>query len=159
MARRQRAVDEDRRRVRHESAELQIYGPDGRRASPQDMAMAMAMYPQMKPALDKMAAEGAKLQGTAILTDMVKPCRQALRISRRRAAAARGAEEEGSWRHARRPEEEWPSSRRRTGLKIEAAARHHHDDPVEMLKLTTDVDAASVAMPGGFTERKSVHSS
>ena len=25
---------------------------------------------------------------------------------------------------------------------------------VEMLKLTTDVDAASVAMPAGFTERK-----
>ena len=25
---------------------------------------------------------------------------------------------------------------------------------VEMLKLTTDVDAASVAMPAGFTEKK-----
>ena len=48
----------------------QIYGPMVVGASPQDMAMALAVYPQMKQALDKMAAEGAKLQGTAILTDM-----------------------------------------------------------------------------------------
>ena len=32
-------------------------------ASAQDMAMAMAMYPQMKPALDKMRAEGGKIAG------------------------------------------------------------------------------------------------
>ena len=32
--------------------------------------MAMAMYPQIKPALDKMAAEGTKVEGTAILTEM-----------------------------------------------------------------------------------------
>ena len=47
-----------------------LYGPMVIGASAQDMAMAMAMYPQMKPALDKMRAEGGKLQGTAILTDM-----------------------------------------------------------------------------------------
>ena len=40
-------------------------------ASAQDMAMAMAMYPQVKPALDKMRAEGGKMPpGTAILTEM-----------------------------------------------------------------------------------------
>ena len=47
-----------------------LYGPMVVGASAQDMAMAMAMYPQMKPALDKMRAEGGKIQGTAILTDM-----------------------------------------------------------------------------------------
>src|SRR4051812_15631378 len=47
-----------------------LYGPMVVGASAQDMAMAMAMYPQMKPALDKMRAEGGKVQGTAILTDM-----------------------------------------------------------------------------------------
>ncbi len=47
-----------------------LYGPMVTGASAQDMAMAMAMYPQMKPALDKMRAEGDKVEGTAILTDM-----------------------------------------------------------------------------------------
>jgi hypothetical protein len=48
-----------------------LYGPTVVGASAQDMAMAMAMYPQMKPALDKMAAEGSKMpQGTAILTEV-----------------------------------------------------------------------------------------
>ena len=48
-----------------------LYGPTVVGASAQDMAMAMAMYPQMKPALDKMRAEGGKMpSGTAILTDM-----------------------------------------------------------------------------------------
>src|SRR5688572_19343159 len=48
-----------------------LYGPSVVGASAQDMAMAMAMYPQMKPALDRMAAEGNKMPpGTAILTEM-----------------------------------------------------------------------------------------
>ena len=47
-----------------------LYGPMVVGASAQDMAMAMAMYPQMKPALDKMRAEGSKVEGTAILTDI-----------------------------------------------------------------------------------------
>src|SRR5687767_7681198 len=48
-----------------------LYGPSVvSGASAQDMAMAMAMYPQIKPALDKMAREGTKVEGTAILTEM-----------------------------------------------------------------------------------------
>ena len=47
-----------------------LYGPMVVGASAQDMAMAMAMYPQIKPALDKMRAEGTKIEGTAILTDI-----------------------------------------------------------------------------------------
>lgn len=35
-----------------------------------DMAQAMAMYPQMQGAMDRMKKEGAKLDGTAILTTM-----------------------------------------------------------------------------------------
>jgi hypothetical protein len=48
----------------------QLYGPAMTGASAADMAMAMAMYPQMKPALEKMRAEGTKIEGTAILTEM-----------------------------------------------------------------------------------------
>ena len=107
-----------------------IYGPMVVGASAQDMAMAMAMYPQMKPALDKMAAEGAKLHGTAILTDMrveaVPP--GTANQTAARAAAARRAEEEGPWRHARRAEEDGGGVGEESELGIEAAARHHHDD-------------------------------
>lgn len=57
-----------------------LFGPMMTGASPQEMAQAMAMYPAMKPALEKMAAEGAKLQGTPILTsttlDAVKSAEQ-----------------------------------------------------------------------------------
>ena len=45
-----------------------LFGPMVTGASPQDMATAMAMYPQVKPALEKMKAEGGKVDGTPILT-------------------------------------------------------------------------------------------
>ena len=61
-----------------------LFGPMIEGASPQDMASAMAMYPQMKPALERMAAEGRKLQGTAILTtttiDAVQWCVRAAEL-------------------------------------------------------------------------------
>lgn len=135
-----------------------LYGPTMMAgASAQDMAMAMAMYPQMKPALDKMRAEGTKVEGTAILTEMkmesVPP-----------GTANTTAEKLPA------PE---PEPKRRGlggmlgGLKkmAEQANQSSSGDAkpqravimtttVEMLKLTTDVDAASVAIPAGFKETK-----
>lgn len=133
-----------------------IYGPMVVGASAQDMAMAMAMYPQMKPALDKMAAEGAKLQGTAILTDM------------RVEAVPPGTANQSA---AAPPPPEEPKKKGLGGMlgglkKMAAEAEKNQNSEskpqraiimttsVEMLKLTTDVDAASVAMPAGFAERK-----
>jgi hypothetical protein len=133
-----------------------IYGPMVVGASAQDMAMAMAMYPQMKPALDKMAAEGSKLQGTAILTDM------------RVEAVPPGTANQSS---AAPPPPEEPKKKGLGGMlgglkKMAAEAEKNQNaeskpqraiimtTSVEMLKLTTDVDAASVAMPAGFTEKK-----
>lgn len=132
-----------------------IYGPMVIGASAQDMAMAMAMYPQMKPAMDKMAAEGTKIDGTAILTEM------------RVEAVPPGTANQTSEALAA-PEE--PKKKgfggMLGGLKKMAEQSQKNDSnakpqraivmttSVEMLKLTTDVDAASVAMPAGFTERK-----
>ena len=133
-----------------------IYGPTVVGASAQDMAMAMAMYPQMKPALDKMAAEGSKLQGTAILTDM------------RVEAVPPGTANQTA---AAPPPPEEPKKKGLGGMlgglkKMAAEAEKNQNSEskpqraiimttsVEMLKLTTDVDAASVAMPAGFTEKK-----
>jgi hypothetical protein len=131
-----------------------MFGPMVAGASAQDAAMAMAMYPQMKPALDKMRAEGGKLSGTAILTDSrmeaVPPG------TANQASAAPAAAEE-------------PKKRGLGGMlgglkkMAEEAEKNDSGKPqravilttsVEMLKLTTDVDAASVAMPAGLTERK-----
>jgi hypothetical protein len=131
-----------------------LQGPMVIGASAQDMAMAAAMYPQMKPALDKMRAEGGKLSGTAILTDIrmesVPPG-----TANQTAAAPVPAEE--------------PKKRglggMMSGLKkmAEAGEKGNSGKPeravflttsVEMLKLTTEVDAAAVALPAGFSEKK-----
>lgn len=134
-----------------------IYGPVVIGASAQDMAMAMAMYPQIKPALDKMKAEGGKMPpGTAILTEM------------RMEAVPPGTANQTS---AALPAPEEPKKKglggMLGGLKKMAEESQKSDNSnkpaqraiimttsVEMLKLTTDVDAASVAMPAGFTEKK-----
>jgi hypothetical protein len=47
----------------------QLYGPMMAQAAP-DMAQAMAMYPMMKDAMAKFQAEGKKLSGTPLATDM-----------------------------------------------------------------------------------------
>lgn len=130
-----------------------IYGPMVVGASAQDMATAMAMYPQIKPALDKMRAEGTKVEGTAILTEVkfeaVPPG-----TANQTAAAPAPAE---------------PQKRGLGGMMggLKKLAEKGNDPgsgkaeravimttSVEMTKLTTDVDAASVAMPAGFTEKK-----
>lgn len=127
-----------------------LYGPMVEGASAQDMAMAMAMYPQMKPALDKMRAEGGKVEGTAILTTMTMEAVQ---------PAGAAAEEQKAGDSSPRPR---GLGGMLGGLAKKAAKK---DEPakanatilttsVETLKLTTDVDAASVALPAGFTEKK-----
>ncbi|HWI18882.1 MAG TPA: hypothetical protein VNT81_14115, partial [Vicinamibacterales bacterium] len=133
-----------------------LYGPVVSGASAQDMAMAMALYPQMKPAMDKMRAEGGKLDGTAILTEIKMES-----VPPGTAGATSAA--------LPAPEPEQKKGRfggMLGGLKkmAEQANQDNSNKPpqrsiflttsVEMLKLTTDVDAASVAMPAGFTEKK-----
>ena len=131
-----------------------LHGPMVAGASAQDMAMAMAMYPQMKPALDKMRAEGGKLSGTAILTEV--------RIE----SVPPGTANQTA---AAPPPPEEPKKRGFGGMlgglkkMAEGAEKSNGRKPeravimttsIEMLKLTTDVDAASVALPAGFTQAK-----
>ncbi len=133
-----------------------LYGPSVIGASAQDMAMAMAMYPQIKPAMDKMRAEGTKVEGTAILTDV------------RMEAVPPGTADQKS---EAMPAPEEPKKKGFGGMlgglkkMAEQAEKGNSGSKpaqraiimttsVEMVKLTTDVDAASVAMPAGFTEKK-----
>ena len=131
-----------------------LYGPMVVGASAQDMAMAMAMYPQIKPALDKMRAEGTKVEGTAILTD-IKMEAVPPGTANQTAEAVPAAEE---------PKKKGFGGML-GGLKkmAEQSQKNENSKPqraiimttsVEMQKLTTDVAAASVAMPAGYTEKK-----
>jgi len=132
-----------------------LYGPMVVGASAQDMAMAMAMYPQIKPALDRMRAEGTNVEGTAILTDVkmeaVPPG------SANQAAESLPAAEEpkkkgfggmlgGLKKMAEQSEKGNSNSKPQRAIIMTTS--------VEMVKLTTEVDAASVAMPAGYTEKK-----
>ena len=131
-----------------------LYGPTVAGASAQDMAMAMAIYPQMKPALDKMRAEGGKLSGTAILTE-VKIESVPPGTANQTAAAPPPPEEPkkrgfgGMLGGLKKMAE---SAEKSNGRKPERAVIM--TTSIEMLKLTTDVDAASVALPAGFTQAK-----
>ena len=133
-----------------------IYGPMVVGASPQDMAMALAMYPQIKPALDKMRAEGTKVQGTAILTD-IKMESVPPGTANTTAAAVPAPEEPkkkglgGMLGGLKKMAEE---ADKKGNSNAPAQRAIIMTTSIEMVKLTTDVDAASVAIPAGFTEKK-----
>jgi hypothetical protein len=133
-----------------------LYGPTVVGASAQDMAMAMAMYPQIKPALDKMRAEGTKVEGTAILTD-IKMEAVPPGTATQTAEAIPPAEEPkkkgfGGMLGGLKKMAEQAEKGNNSNAKPQRAIIM--TTSVEMVKLTTDVDAASVAMPAGFTEKK-----
>lgn len=133
-----------------------LYGPMVTGASAQDMAMAMAMYPQIKPALDKMRAEGGKAEGTAILTEMRMEAVPPGTANTTAAAlpAPAPAQKKGRFGGVL------------GGLKKMAEASQNNSSnakpqrsiilttSVEMLKLTPDVTADAVAIPAGFKETK-----
>lgn len=126
-----------------------LFGPTVAGASAQDLAMAMAMYPMIKPALDRLRDEGTKSEGTAILTTITMEAMQPA------GGAGEPAPAEAS---APRPR---GLGGMLGGLAKKAARR---DEPakggkatvlttsVELLKLTTEVSADAVAIPAGFKE-------
>ena len=134
-----------------------LYGPTVTGASAQDMAMAMAMYPQMKPALDKMRAEGSKIDGTAILTELRMEAVPPGTANTTAAAPAPAAEPE---------QKKGRFGGMLGGLKKMAEASQNNSGDqkpqrsiflttsVEVLKLTPTVTADAVAIPAGFTESK-----
>jgi hypothetical protein len=131
-----------------------LLGPVVAGASPRDMASAMAMYPQMKPALERMRTETTKLDGTPILTtitmdavasaeDAAAQKKQSDTDSRPSPAKGIGGLLGGLAKKTARKDDE-PAKSRATFLTTS----------VEVVKLTTDVSAADVALPAGFTEAK-----
>jgi hypothetical protein len=129
-----------------------LYGPMIAGASPQEMATALALYPLMKQALTKWAAEAGKVDGTPILTtvtmDAVKSPeqlaeeRQTTQDDKLSNARSVGGLLGGLARKAAKKDDE-PKARA-TFLTTTS----------EVLKVTTDVSAEDVALPVGFKETK-----
>jgi hypothetical protein len=131
-----------------------LYGPMIAGASPQDMAAAMAIYPMLKPALEKMNAEKDNVQGTAILTtvtvDGVK-------------SAEQFAQEQKQRENSSRPSISGGVGGLLGGIAKRAAQQKVEGDPKprstvmtttrEVLKIATDVSATDVAIPAGFKQQ------
>jgi hypothetical protein len=125
-------------------------------ASAEQMAAAMAMYPMMKQAMGRMTTEGAKLDGTAILSTTTI---DAVKSQEQMAQEARQKEDDS------KPGAGGGVGGLLGGLAKKAAARKAGGDDtspratimtstLEILKVTTDVTAADVAIPVGFKESR-----
>lgn len=131
-----------------------LYGPMIQGASPQDMASAMALYPMLKPALERMNAEKDQVQGTAIVTTVkvegVKSAEQFAQEQKQR--------EEGN-----KPSISGGIGGLIGGLGRRAAQQKIQGDvqprstvmttTTEVLRIATDVPAADVAIPAGFKQQ------
>jgi hypothetical protein len=132
-----------------------LYGPMFAGASPEQMAAVVAMYPMLKPAMARMAAEGSKLDGTPILTTLTFD-------------AVKSAEQMAEEQKARDSEDKASVgggvsgviggfARRAVKKKVEGDVKARatvFTGTNEVLKVVTDVTAADVAVPPGFKETK-----
>ena len=139
-----------------------LFGPMMSGASPQDMAQAVAMYPAMKPAIEKMAAEGRKMEGTPVLTVTTID-------------AVKSAEEVASEQKAGKDSSASSGGSAPTGVGgliggfgKRMAQRKNNDDAAaapkdratvvttttEILKVATTVSDQEVGIPAGYKETK-----
>jgi hypothetical protein len=112
------------------------------------MAAAMALYPMLRQAITKMNAEGSKAEGTAIMTtltfDAVKSAEQMAAETKQESKPSGGVGGMlgGLAKRVRKNDDE---AKPRTTFMTSI---------VEVLKVSTDVPAAAVAIPEGFRESK-----
>jgi len=127
-------------------------------ASPEDMGRMLAAYPMMKDALAKMSAEGGKIDGTPLTTTMTF---DAVKSADQVAQEAKQGED--------KPKDGGGVDGLLGGLARRAAQRRsggQQDEnkdktratfmtsTTEVLKISTDVAAADVAVPAGYKENK-----
>ena len=119
--------------------------------SAEQMAAAMALYPMMKQAMGRMTTEGAKLDGTAIMTtvtmDAVRSEDQMAQqptATEEKPAAGLGGLLGGLAKKASARKGDGGSTARTTFM----------TSTNEVLKVATAVTAADVAVPTGFKENK-----
>ena len=132
-----------------------LFGPMIAGASPQDMAAATALYPMLKPAMERMSAELSKIQGTSVLTTV--------RVEAVK-SAAQFAEEQKERQDANKPSLSGGVGGLLGGIAKRAAQKKVEGEPqpratvmtttTELLKVATDVAAGDVAIPAGFKQQQ-----
>ena len=136
-----------------------LYGPMFGGVSAEQMAAAMAMYPAMKQALGRMSSEGAKVEGTPIMTTVTM---EAVKSEEQMAKEARQSESSSD-----KPRASGGVGGLVGGIARRAAARKMSGgdagskqramvmtSTTEVLKVATDVSAADVGVPSGFKEAR-----
>ena len=135
---------------------VKLQGPMMAGASAQDLAAAMAMYPMMKQAVARLNTENVKMDGTPISSTVTMDAVQ---------SAEQSAQE------AKRDEDSKPDASTSVGSLLSGLAKRRAAQKQEgqnenkgrstfmtttneVLKVTTAVSAADVAIPAGFKENK-----
>ena len=135
---------------------VKLQGPMMAGASAQDLAAAMAMYPMMKQAVARMSTENVKMDGTPISSTVTMDAVQ---------SAEQSAQE------AKRDDDSKPDASTSVGSLLSGLAKRKAAQKQEgqnenkgrstfmtttneVLKVTTAVSAADVAIPAGFKENK-----
>jgi len=128
--------------------------------SAEQMAAALAMYPMLKPAIGKMSAEGAKLEGTAIQTTTTMDAVKSQEQLQQDAKASTSTDSNDSkptsigglgGMLARKMQKRGSDDKDGGATKARATFM---TTTHEVLKIATDVAAADVAVPAGFREAR-----
>jgi hypothetical protein len=143
-----------------------LAGPMIAGASQQELAAAMAMYPMMRDAIGKMSTEGAKLDGTPVLTtmtmDVVKSADQVAQEAKQGEAKQSeddnkpslgggvggllgGLAKRAAQKKAAGQNDKQADNKNRATLMTSTT---------EILKVTTSVNASELAIPMGYKESK-----
>jgi hypothetical protein len=134
-----------------------LQGPAVAGASAEDMAAAMALYPGMKDAIARMNTENVKLDGTAIQTTTTI---DAVKSAADMAAAQQSGEEAKPAPPSGLGGMLGGFAKKKMEKKSEGDANANSNRSTfmtttsEVIKVTTDVAAADVAIPAGFKESR-----
>lgn len=119
----------------------QLQGPDAGAMSPEQMAAVMAMYPLVGKAMERMKQEGPKLNGTVLATTTVF---EAVKSKEAMAQQNEGSGGGGLGGMLARRLKKDSGNPRATFMTIQH----------ETQEVATSVDAASLALPADFKEKK-----
>src|SRR5471030_1778840 len=135
-----------------------LYGTMIAGVSPEQMAAAIAMYPMMKQALGKMTAEGGKIDGTAIQTtttmDAVKSADQIAEESKAADSDSKSSAAGGVGGMLGGFAKKMAAKKMGGGDDSNKPRATFLTTTTEVLKVTTDVTPADIAVPAGFRENK-----
>ena len=122
-----------------------LYGEESTVLAAEQMAMVMAMYPMLKQASDRLKQEGNKLDGTSLASittfEAVKSNAQLAQQQSSQENSGGGGIGGMLARRIKKPED--PKAR------VTIFTAHH-----EFQEVGTSVDAASLAIPAGFKEKR-----